>query len=141
MSIDKLLGQFKTIEEKDAFIQAQYKTLLQVQKKNKELQDEIEHLKKLVAGAVPIVGQVTGSTIAIGSDEEEIAKIELRKLKGEAMTNEPLTLEQAKRVEIYSKILNSRGPKDKNNGEREVTEINSDDLLAIAETPDENKVN
>jgi hypothetical protein len=140
MSIDKLLSQYKTEEELRGYAEASYKTLLQVQKKNKELQDEVDHLKKLVTGAVPIISDGSKPDLSIGSDEEEIAKMELRKLKMDSMGNEPLTLEQAKRVEIYSKILNSRIKTPPNN-EREVKELNSDALLAIAESPDETKVN
>lgn len=140
MSITKMLDQYKSEEELRNFAEAQMKTLLQVQKKNKELQDEVEHLKKLVAGAVPII-KPEGSNLTVGTDEEEIAKIELRKLKTESMGPEALTLEQAKRVEIYSKILSSRMNKDNKNPEREVQELNTADLLAIAGGSEENKVN
>lgn len=135
-----MLDNYKSEAELRNFVEAQMKTLLQVQKKNKELQDEIEHLKKLVAGAVPIIQGNNESLLNVGTDEEEIAKIELRKLKTDSMGSEQLTLEQAKRLEIYSKILNSR-LKDKNNDEREVKELNSDALLAIAESPEDKKVN
>lgn len=140
MSVNKMLDQYKSEAELRAYAEASYKTLLQVQKKNTELQGEVDHLKKLVAGAVPLIEGNNNSPLNVGSDEEEIAKIELRKLKVNSMGTDPLTLEEAKRVEIYSKILNSR-VKGKENTEREVQELNSDALLAIAETPEDKKVN
>lgn len=137
MSIDKVLSQYKTEVELRAFAEAQQKTLMQVMKKNKELQEEVEHLKKLVAGAVPIIKSESGPDLIVSSDEEEIAKIELRKLKERSYTD-VLTLEEAKRVEIYTKILNSRMSLKKDPLEREVKELDSSQLLAIAESNDSN---
>lgn len=137
MSVDKMLSAYKTEAELRAFAEAAQKTLMTVQKKNKELQEEVDHLKKLVAGAVPII-KTEDSPIAVGSDEEEIAKIELRKLREKAMDSESLMLEDAKKVEIYSKILNSRN-KGEDKKEREVKELDSSALLALVESPEENK--
>jgi hypothetical protein len=131
MSIDKMLANYKTEAELRAFAEASQKTLMQVMKKNKELTDEVEHLKKLVSGAVPII-RPDNSPISVGSDEEEIAKIELRKLKEKSMDSEPLMLEDAKKVEIYSKILSSKLKKD-DGKEREVKELEVSQLLSIAE--------
>lgn len=140
MSIDKLLSEYKTEAELKAFAEAQHKALIQVQKKNKQLEEENLHLQKLVEGVVPIIQTESNSILSVGKDEEEIAKIELRKLKKESMGNESLTLEQAKKVEIYSKILNAQ-PKEKSRSEREVQELDRDSLLAIVESNNGNKVN
>lgn len=131
-NINTMLDQYKTEAELKTFIAAQQKTLQQVMKKNKELTDEVEHLKKLVVnGAIPLLKK-EDSDLSMGSDSEEIAKIELRKLK-ERSYQEVLTLEEAKRVEIYTKILSSK-PEEKNKGEREVKELDASQLLAIAES-------
>jgi hypothetical protein len=131
MSIEKMLANYKTEAELRAFAEASQKTLMQLMKKNKELTDEVEHLKKLVTGAMPIIKD-NASPVAVGTDEEEIARIELRKLKEKSMDSEPLMLEDAKKLEIYSKILNKQS-KDKDDKEREVKEIDSSQLLAIVE--------
>lgn len=133
-SITTMLEQYKTEAELKSYAAAQYKTLQQTMKKNKELQEEIEHLKKLVAGAVPIIKKDSDSNISVGTDSEEIAKIELRKLK-ERSYQEVLTLEEAKRVEIYTKILSTKADVLKP-GEREVKELDASSLLAIAEMQD-----
>lgn len=140
MSIDKLLQQYKTEAELRSFAEASYKSLLQLQKRNQELNNEVEHLKSLVTGAVPIINKNNESELEVSSDEEEIAKIELRKLK-ELSYKQVLTLEEAKRVEIYSKILTSRMSKGETDNSRDVTGLNSDTLLAIAESTEEKKVN
>lgn len=137
MSIDKMLAEYKTEAELRTFAEAAQKTLMQVMKKNKELTDEVDHLKKLVSGAVPII-RSEESPILMGSDEEEIAKIELRKLREKAMDADSLMLEDAKKVEIYSKILSSRNKKE-DNKEREVKELDSSALLALVEGSEENK--
>lgn len=131
MSIDKMLANYKTEAELRSFAEASQKTLMQVMKKNKELEAEVEHLKKLVAGAVPIV-QPDGfnSSLDVGTDEEEIAKRELRKLKERSMDSDPLMLEEAKKVEIYSKILSSKLANKLKNDERAVEELDASQLLA-----------
>ncbi len=137
MSIEKMLSAYKTEAELRAFAEAAQKTLMMVQKKNKELQDEVDHLKKLVAGAVPIIKK-DDSPILMGTDEEEIAKIELRKLREKAMDPDCLMLEDAKKVEIYSKILSSKSKKE-DNKERDVQELDATALLALVEAPEQVK--
>ena len=132
-----MLANYKTEAELRQFAEASHKTLTAVMKKNKELTDEVEHLKKLVSGAVPIVRNEE-SPLSVGSDEEEIAKIELRKLREKAMDSESLMLEDAKKLEIYSKILSSKSKKE-DNKERDVQELDATALLALVESPEENK--
>lgn len=136
-NIDKMLQNYKTEVELRDFVTAQHKTLTTVMKKNKELTDEVEHLKKLVSGAVPIVRN-EDSPLSVGSDEEEIAKIELRKLREKSMDSEALMLEDAKKLEIYSKILSSKFKKE-DSKEREVKELDANELLALVESPEESK--
>ena len=125
-----MIDNCKTEIELRAFCSAQAKTMNTIMKKNKELNDEIEHLKSLVAGAVPIIKTEDGPDLKIGSDQEEIAKIEIRKLRDRSYGKEPLMLEEAKRLEIYTKILQGTAVKAKP-GEREVKELNSDELMQL----------
>lgn len=138
MKIDHILQKYKTEAEIHAFVEAQQKTLLDTIKKNKELQEKVEHLEKLVGGVVPIIKVEGATSLNLDSDEEEIAKIEINKLKQIAMGNTALTLEEAKRLEIYTKILSSRTKKeDPNKNEREVKELNSNELLAVLESSEQ----
>lgn len=126
-----MLEACKSEVELKAFAQAQLKIVNNLMKKNKELTEEVERLTKLTSGVIPIIKAQENSSLEVSTDQEEIAKIEIRKLK-ERCYGEPLTLEEAKRLEIYTKILNSSAPKDKKE-EREVKELGADALLAIAE--------
>ena len=131
MSIELMLKNCKTELELRSFAEAQMKTLTTVMKKNKELQDQVEHLKKLVAGAVPIISK--DSPLIVGTLEEEIAKREIYKLNEKSLDPECLMLEEAKKLEIYSKILASKVKKE-DKDEREVKELDASQLLAIAES-------
>ena len=65
---------------------------------------EIEHLKVLLTGAVPLIGKVERIE---QSSEELIAEIQLIKLGKKAEFNE-LTLEEARKFEIFAKIKNGK---------------------------------
>lgn len=102
MALDKMLDQFKDLNDLKAFAQAQQKTLIELTKKNKAQEDEIKHLKKLLEGAVPVI---QGPKIDFSTnDEETIAREQLYRLKDMSHDRE-LTLEETRRVEIYAKIL------------------------------------
>lgn len=106
---DKMIDQFKNFDDLSAFARAQQKTLVELTKKNKKYEEEIKHLKKLLEGAVPVIA--SNKPIEFGAnDEESIAREQLFRLK-QLSTEKELTLEEAKRVEIFVKILT--GPKDK----------------------------
>jgi len=134
MSIELMLKNCKTELELRSFAEAQQKTLTQLMKKNKQLEEEVDHLKKLVVnGALPVI-QAEGSVIEIGTTSEEIAKIELNKLKIRSMDSECLMLEDAKKLEIYTKILSSRYDDKQKKSEREVKEVQTENLLALVES-------
>jgi hypothetical protein len=69
-------------------------TLVQINETLGQKMAEIAHLKKLLEGA-------TGVALAI-TDEEEIASIQLEKLKAKSRAGE-LTLEEAKKYDLYVK--------------------------------------
>lgn len=130
MSSKNMVDQFKTIEDLSAFAKAQQKTLIELTKKNKNYEEEIKHLKKLVEGAVPLISnkpKVDFST----SDEESIAREQLFRLK-ELSRERELNLEETKRYEIYSKMLSNlkEKPKDINAKSKDV-----DDAVLIALLP------
>lgn len=128
-SITQMLDDCKSEVELRNFVEAQMKTMTTIMKKNKDLIEEVEHLKSLVAGAVPIIKSNKSSDLDVESDQMEIAKIEIRKLRDRSY-EAVLTLEEAKRLEIYTKILSS-GPEKSKQGEREVKELDSNSLLEL----------
>lgn len=124
---DKMIDQFKNFDDLSAFARAQQKTLVELTKKNKKYEDEIKHLKKLLEGAVPVISNKPIDFSA--NDEESIAREQLFRLK-QISNEKELTLEEAKRVEIFTKILNS--PKDKSRTiEAQSKNIDTSELLKL----------
>lgn len=118
-----MVSQFTNIEDLSAFARAQQKTLVELTKKNKNYEEEIKHLKKLVEGAVPLISNKSSAIDFSSNDEEAIAREQLFRLK-ELSHEKELTLEEAKRVEIFSKILVSlkQKPKDVNAKSKDYSE-------------------
>lgn len=119
-------------KEKQDFIEAQYRTILDLTKKNKKIQEEVDELKKVISSTNRLeMNERMPNIIDLAeSDEVSIARIELRKLK-ERSFDETLTLEETKKVEIYSKILsnNANKPKDINGQAKVLTDT---ELLKLA---------
>src|ERR1700676_3522434 len=109
---DKMIAQFTTLEDLQAFAKAQQKTLIDLTKKLKTSEDKIKHLEKLVEGAVPLINPPAKIDFT-ANDEESIAREQLYLLKKISSERE-LNTEETKRVEVYAKILMSlkNKPKD-----------------------------
>lgn len=134
MSIQLLIDQCKSEADLRVFAESQTKTLMSVMKKCKQLEDENAELKKLVVnGALPIV-RSPSEILEIGTPEQEVAKREIYKLHQKSLDENQLTLEECKKLEVYTKILSSKYDEKKKNNEREVKELDSDSLLAVVES-------
>lgn len=109
MSLDLMLNEAKDLAELRAFSEAQQKTIVKLSKKNKEMEEEISHLKKLLESSAPVIAVDNAPVLQadkfLTTDQEAICRMQLNKLK-EVSYERELTLEEAKRVEIFSKILN-----------------------------------
>lgn len=132
---NKMLEEYKTLVELQSFAEAQMLTIQELNKKIQKLEEEKSQMEKLVGTVVPIIGNDQYNlNIEVDTDEEEISKREIFKLKQHSMKRE-LTFEEAKRIEIYTKILASYKQKEK---PRDVTpkKLSTDDLLKLAESND-----
>jgi len=111
-SIDKMLEQIKDFASLQKYAEAQYKTILSLSRKVKVLEEENVELKDLLEKSTPLLNEEKKNFITYqveaSSDEEMIAKVQLARMKEISMDRE-LTLEEAKRVEIFTKILNTKG--------------------------------
>lgn len=138
--IDKMLEQFKDFASLQKFAEAQQKTIQALTRKLKVTEEENLELKDRL-DSIPILSENSQNTsipqknlaiedLSFGTDEEIISKIQLARLKEVSMERE-LTLEEAKRVEIFSKILNTK----EKNKTFDVTakQMNSTDLLKMLE--------
>lgn len=97
--------QFKTAAELQAYSDAQFRTIVNQAKKIHDLEEEVVHLRKLLESG-PLIKDPTRKIELYTdvSDEEAICHIELKKLKDLSLERE-LTLEEAKRTEIYTKLI------------------------------------
>lgn len=104
--ISKTILQYKEMSQLQEFAEAQSSTIIQISKKLKKLEEERDHLKQLLESSVPILRddkQPIGHKF-LTSSEEAICVMQLEKLR-DASTARELTLEEARRVEIFSKVL------------------------------------
>lgn len=138
MSTEKIIKDFKSLEELQEFAEAQYKTIIDLSKKNSKLEAQIKSLKE--ENKKLSNDTTTNSEIIItGSDEEIIARSELKKLREYSLLRD-LTYEECKKASEYVKILQTvKANKPK---ESEVDNLKDADLLSIVNLlPNENKVN
>lgn len=131
MELDKLLEKFTEITEIKAYANAQYNTILDLQNKLQAANGEIEHLKSILDGISP---NLSAKELLKGSNQEEVCKRELYKLNERSKIS-ALTLEETKKVEIYTKLLIALNGKDKprdNIGE----DLSDEQLLNVVEMLD-----
>lgn len=126
MSIDKNIDNFCDLMELKAYADAQYQKILELSQKIKDKDYEIQHLKELLDGSVPTIK----NKLKVGNDEEEICKRELHKLNTASKKRE-LTTEEAKKCEIYTKLLISLGKKKPD--EKDVG-LSDEELMKLVET-------
>lgn len=136
MNIIPQISQIRELKELQVYAQAQYNTILQLTKQKKKLEDEIKHLQELLSKTVPIIKNTDEKMIQQGTDQELICKMELQKLR-EASTTRELLYEEAKRVQIYTQVLNSIPKTSKE--ERMVEELKTEELLKLVKNDESGK--
>jgi hypothetical protein len=133
-SIDKMLEQIKDFASLQKYAEAQYKTILSLSRKVKVLEEENVELKDLLEKSTPVLNEEKKNFVVYqveaSSDEETIAKVQLARMKEISMDRE-LTLEEAKRVEIFTKILNTKGSSSSITVQTQ--KMDNDDLLKMLE--------
>lgn len=135
-SISVLGQEFKSVVELQAFVQAQHKMIAQLTQRNKELENEVKKHNS-ESSLVSLDKSSTNATVCNINDEEIIVRCQIKQLKDIALT-QPLTLEEAKKLDIYCKILNTLENKPKNN-QIDVSKIPTKDLLKQLKELEENE--
>ncbi len=132
MTIDKMLEQFKTVEELQAYCNSQFKTIVELSRKVNDLHDENVHLKKIMDDSIPVVGDAAlrKDLYLDVSDGEAICRMQLKLLRDISLERE-LTKEEAQKVEIYAKVLD--GPKKPGKAEAPSARVSDEDLLKALE--------
>lgn len=137
MNIDALTKQFKTEEELRIFCAAQFNQIIQLTKKNKELEEKLsESSKKNKQNDNQILIAQSNSLILtpgmkLLDDAKLISQVQLKALKDAAFDRE-LTLEEVKKLDIFNRILNQQEEK-KEPLKAGAKSLNEKDLLSLVE--------
>jgi regulator of replication initiation timing len=138
MDLDEMFKQFSDLVELQEYCAKQHATLTKIIDENAKLKIEVSHLKELLNASVPNLSIVPGSSISLITDEENICKLELEKLRISSLERS-LSFEEAKKVEIYTKLLLSIQSKKDKKDPVDTSKLNEADLLALVENNDSSK--
>lgn len=98
------------IKELADYSEAQFKTIVKLQEENKQLKEENARLETILSVQAPI--QVTNIPGILS--ERIVCETQIYLLKERAIRQE-LTLEEARKLQIYTDILEKIGPREKSN--------------------------
>tara|TARA_R110000868_G_scaffold70612_3_gene207296 strand:- start:906 stop:1331 length:426 start_codon:yes stop_codon:yes gene_type:complete len=111
MNIDSLISQMKSEDELKAFINSQFKQILQLTKQIKDLETKLSESKEKVKqnNNLAVISQSTSLDNPLdlsipAEDSKVIAQVQLKMIKELSFERE-LTLEEAKKVQIFNEIL------------------------------------
>jgi len=125
-------NQFQNYAELTVFSNAQHETISKLNAKINLLEEKEKHLQKLLQDNSIIVGDIKDikDMFLKCEDPEAISRTQLKILRDRSMQQE-LSIEETKRVEIYTKILDSVEAKRKDRM-KNVSESKSDaELLQL----------
>jgi cell division septum initiation protein DivIVA len=138
-SVGKTINSFKDPEQLKQFADSLYRQTIELSKENEELKEHVHELKqKLSENTAKVVVSSMSSMPNINvkdllsledNDQEMICRSQLAILRSSAMNRE-LTLEEARKIEIYSKVLNGIKPKEVDESEK-VKDNPSDNLVLL----------
>lgn len=122
------------MSELQAYAGAQFNQITSLNKKLSKLEEENAHLKKLIDSGVPALKEA-GQLIDLGlqiSNEELICVTQIKMLKESALNRE-LTLEEAKKADIYIKILSGLNAGKKPEIQIQSSQLSERELLQLVE--------
>lgn len=108
-NITKIGEEFKELMELKIQNQAQFKVITNLTKTNQELHEKIKSLEGMLNKTIPIISPMMSLSPVPnvdGDSEILISKMEIEKLRIKS-TIELLTYEDARKLELYTKILNN----------------------------------
>ncbi len=127
MDIKDLNDSFNDLQ---TYSDAQFRTIVELRKEIDKLKSENESLRTMLEGNLPNIDlHVTDLGIGV-SNEQLICETQILLLKNDAMIR-PLTMEEARKLEIFTTVLDrvKRGSKD--TVDIEVNKLSNNDLLQI----------
>jgi hypothetical protein len=133
INTDKLAESFDSVQELKNYSQAQYQTILDLSKKLKRSEAELEILREKLE---VLSAQMTNQEVLQKeegifdiTDEETVCLTQLALLRNLALTRE-LTTEEAKKFEIFHKVINTirnRKPSNKSS----LSDLSTEDLVKL----------
>jgi 5-bromo-4-chloroindolyl phosphate hydrolysis protein len=124
---DEFTALIKQNEELKKYGEKLTQSNVKLQKQLEDTQNKLEHLEEIVKFAK--------SPVAVGSNEEELCKLEIRRLY-ESAKQGPLQFNEVKAFEIYVKSLmliqGKTSTDDKKSKKSEQPSLNHDQLLQLA---------
>jgi len=121
-------NQFKTDKEWREFANRQTATILALQNQIKFLEEKLAHSESLLQNVSH------KSSLAVNSNEEELCKIEIKRLYDKAKM-QPLEWNEVRSFEVYVKSLlaiRNKTPEDINKKSDKAPKLNQAQLLEIA---------
>lgn len=124
----KIINSFEDPEQLKQFCESQYQTIVELSQELAEFKRSNEELK--AKALVSAQGLNASSLIQLDEqDQEIICRTQIALLRNRSMNCE-LTLEEARKLELYSKILGSVKPKPETDM-REIKEMDSESMLLL----------
>jgi hypothetical protein len=133
LNVDKMAESFTTVEELKSYSSAQYKTIVDLNKKLKRAEAELDILRE----KLETISVQQNNSDALNkkdgifdiTDEETVCLTQLALLRNLALQRE-LTTEEAKKFEIFHKVVNTirnRKPDIKTS----LSELSTEDLVKL----------
>jgi predicted RNase H-like nuclease (RuvC/YqgF family) len=135
VSIDKMIEKFKSESELKAYCNVQFKTISNLNKKIKDKDEEIEHLKQLLEKNTQLYTASPEGIITESTDAEQICRTQIRRLRDQSMNRE-LTLEESKKVEIFAKLLLQQNNKKDSADEDQIKKMSPEELIKLVKMDD-----
>lgn len=133
--ITQLAGKFKNRQELQKYCEMLFISFKQSVEKLQKLEAENNHLKELLAKAIPQLPVDENNVVKLViPDEQAIAEIQLKKLAQTAMDRE-LTLDETKRYDLLTKNLylsKGKSPKTIDAKAKIIDEMEDAELIKLA---------
>lgn len=137
--IDKMAEGFKTLTEIKAYSAAQYNTIVKLNAKIKDLNDEITSLKNILSKSTPLLESDAQGLIINPfemSNEEMICLVQLNRLK--VISDDRLfTKEESQQLDIFTKSLNLIRNSPKTIRVESSKDLTENELIALIEKSDD----
>lgn len=139
--MNKIDDMEKSFTELQEYSDTQFRTIVELKKQLEAAKEEAKSLKKMLEGNLPQLGISTSSLAPLGiSNEQLICETQIALLKERAVSRE-LTLEEAKKLQIYTTILTEIRKNHEDAPDLSVQKLSDDELLKLVVNNDESSGN